>query len=63
MEKHLNRAPELAFEAKPTLAWTSPRLTLLGDVAGMTETGSMVAMEDFIQNSMCFFANMTGNMC
>jgi hypothetical protein len=63
MEKHLQFASDLTFEAKPRLVWTAPRLTLLGDVAGMTETGSMVAMEDFFQNDMCFLANMTGNMC
>jgi len=48
---------------KPRLVYHCPRLTLLGDVASMTETGSMVAMEDFFQNNLCIFANMTGNMC
>ena len=44
-------------------AYQSPRLSLFGDVGSLTETGSMVSMEDFLQNNTCFFANMTGNMC
>jgi len=43
--------------------YRSPKLSLLGDVGSLTETGSMVSMEDFFQNNMCAFANMTGNMC
>jgi hypothetical protein len=43
--------------------YQSPRLSLFGDVGSLTETGSMVSMEDFFQNNMCVFANMTGNMC
>jgi hypothetical protein len=63
MEKHLHQVPELTFDEKPRLAWQPPRLTLLGNVASMTESGSMVAMEDAIQNGFCIFRNMTGNMC
>jgi len=47
--------------------YQTPRLTLFGDVGTLTETGSMVSMEDLIQNGMCsnFLGqlNMTGNMC
>lgn len=43
--------------------YQTPRLTLFGDVASLTETGSMVSNEDFFQNGMCFFPNMTGSMC
>lgn len=50
-----------------------PRLSLLGDICSLTETGSMVAMEDGVQNNFCAPAwwpanlggpaNMIGNMC
>jgi hypothetical protein len=43
--------------------YTPPRLSLLGDVGSLTESGSMVSMEDFLQNNMCFLPNMAGNMC
>lgn len=43
--------------------YSRPQLTLLGDVRTLTESGSMVGMEDLIQNGICFFPNMTDNMC
>jgi hypothetical protein len=47
--------------------YQSPRLSLFGDIGTLTETGSMTAMEDFIQNNSCSnflgLLNMTGNMC
>ena len=43
--------------------YSRPQLTLLGDVRTLTESGSMVAQEDFIQNNVCIFPDMTGNMC
>ena len=43
--------------------YSQPQLTLLGDVRTLTESGSMVAMEDLLQNEFCFFPDMTGNMC
>lgn len=43
--------------------YSRPQLTLLGDVRTLTESGSMYAMEDSVQNGFCFFPNMTGNMC
>jgi len=43
--------------------YSRPQLTLLGDVRTLTESGSMVAMEDLLQNEFCFFPDMTGNMC
>lgn len=48
-------------------SYRTPRLSLFGDVGSLTETGSMNAMEDLVQNNMCsnFLGqlNMTGNMC
>lgn len=46
-------------------AYQSPRLSLLGDVASLTEAGSMDAQEDAIQNNSCNGAtlNNMGNMC
>ena len=43
--------------------YQAPRLVVFGNVARLTQTGTMAAMEDFIQNNMCFAANTTGNMC
>ena len=43
--------------------YSRPQLTLLGDVRTLTESGSMVAQEDWLQNGSCFFPDMTGNMC
>ena len=43
--------------------YQAPRLVVFGNVARLTQTGTMAAMEDFIQNNMCFLANTTGNMC
>ena len=43
--------------------YSRPQLTLLGDVRTLTESGSMVAREDFFENMSCFFPNITGNMC
>ena len=43
--------------------YSRPQLTLLGDVRTLTESGSMVAQEDWLQNEICFFPDMTGNMC
>lgn len=43
--------------------YSRPQLTLLGDVRTLTESGSMYATEDSVQNGFCFFPNMTGNMC
>ena len=62
----LNHHAELPSAEPMTRArrtYTQPQLTLLGDVRTLTESGSMVAMEDFIQNNMCFWPNRTGNMC
>ena len=43
--------------------YQAPRLVVFGNVARLTQTGTMAAMEDFLQNNMCLFANTTGNMC
>ena len=43
--------------------YQAPRLVVFGNVARLTQTGTMAGMEDFLQNNSCFFPNMTGNMC
>ena len=43
-------------------AWHSPRLTVLGDVGSLTETGSMTGMES-PQNSCIASVNTTENSC
>ena len=43
--------------------YSRPQLTLLGDVRTLTESGSMVAKEDLLQNGICIFPDETGNMC
>jgi len=44
--------------------YSRPQLTLLGDVRTLTESGSMVGMEDLYQNGVCWNpVNTTGNMC
>jgi hypothetical protein len=43
--------------------YSRPQLTLLGDVRTLTESGSMLALEDSWQNGACSFPNMWGNMC
>lgn len=64
MEMHAHDETKRLVAAKPRIAYLCPRLTLLGEVADMTETGSMSAREDvLLENGMCFFPNMTGNMC
>lgn len=46
-----------------------PRLSLLRNVCCMTETGSMIGMEDTVENGSCFSlpplfnVNTTFNMC
>lgn len=48
-------------------AYQSPRLSMLGDIGSLTETGSMIGMEDGLENMSCNGAvapiNMTFNMC
>lgn len=56
--------PAVGATALPSARiWQRPRLSVLGEVGSLTESGSMAAMEDLIQNGMCFFPNSTGNMC
>jgi hypothetical protein len=43
--------------------YQAPRLVVFGNVARLTQTGTMAAQEDIIQNNSCRFPNMTGNMC
>lgn len=61
-ERLLLRTAEVAQRA-----YQSPRLSMLGDVGSLTETGSMLGMEDGVQNNMCNGnvapINMTFNMC
>ena len=48
-------------------AYQPPRLSILGDVDSLTETGSQVGMEDGSQNGSCSPiiapVNTTFNMC
>lgn len=49
-------------------AYHSPRLSLLGDVCNLTETGSMNGMEDSWENGICMLfglgtQNTIYNMC
>ena len=51
-------------------AWNAPRLSVLGEVCSLTESGSKHGMEDLIENNMCVFrvlgvpvGNTTYNMC
>lgn len=42
--------------------WRSPRLTVLGDIGSLTETGSMMSMES--PQDLCIDSiNATGNTC
>ena len=44
--------------------YQTPRLTVFGNVASLTETGSINGMEDNNQNNMCRgLINTTYNMC
>ena len=47
--------------------YQTPRLTVFGSVASLTETGSMAGMEDGWQNGFCSdiiaMINTTYNMC
>lgn len=60
----INSETEIAAadgDARPP--YQAPRLIVFGNVARLTQSGTMAAQEDFFQNNMCFLANMTGNMC
>ena len=59
--------PQLKSQAERR-AYQSPRLSVLGDVCQLTETGSRDGMEDWVQNNVCMLwglgeVNMTYNMC
>ena len=59
--------PQLKSQAERR-AYQSPRLSVLGDVCQLTETGSRDGMEDWVQNNVCMLGgigvtNMTYNMC
>ena len=43
-------------------AWSQPRLSVLGEVCSLTETGSMMSNESPI-NWCLLQINMTGNTC
>ena len=43
-------------------AWSQPRLSVLGEVSSLTETGSMISNESPL--NWCWIdINMTGNTC
>lgn len=43
--------------------YQTPRLVVFGNVGSLTQTGTMAGMEDTWENTVCFRANATGNMC
>ena len=43
--------------------YQAPRLVEFGNVARLTQAGTMAQQEDLIQNGWCVFPNATGNMC
>ena len=43
--------------------YQAPRLVEFGNVARLTQAGTMAQQEDSIQNGWCWFPNATGNMC
>ena len=58
------------LRSQASRAWSQPRLSVLGAVCGLTETGSRNGMEDGYQNDFCNPlpigggpANMIYNMC
>ena len=43
-------------------AWSQPRMSVLGEVSSLTETGSMISNESPL-NWCLWDINMTGNTC
>ena len=43
--------------------YQAPRLVEFGNVARLTQAGTMAQQEDLIQNGWCVFPNASGNMC
>ena len=43
-------------------AWSQPRMSVLGEVSSLTETGSMISNES-PYNLCLIYINMTGNTC
>ena len=62
-EKINNESEIVAADSDARQPYQAPRLVVFGNVARLTQTGTMASQEDFFQNNMCFAANMTGNMC
>ncbi len=63
-EEKINNESEIAAaDGDARQPYQAPRLVVFGNVARLTQTGTMAAQEDILQNNMCFFANTTGNMC
>lgn len=68
MSDQISVSPLRVIESERRSCYQSPRLSLLGDVCSLTETGSMNGMEDLVQNGVCMLfgigeVNMTFNMC
>ena len=68
MIEHIFAKNERVAVVAERSAYQSPRLSLLGNVCSLTETGSMEGMEDWVENGTCMLfgigvVNMTYNMC
>ena len=50
------------LRSQASRAWSQPRLSVLGEVCSLTETGSMMSNESPI-NWCLLQINMTGNTC
>ena len=50
------------LRSQASRAWSQPRLSVLGEVSSLTETGSMISNES--PYNLCWIGiNMTGNTC
>ena len=56
------KSDTLALNVAPRLAYVSPKLSLLGDLCGLTETGSGANVENDDNMGGCV-ANATMQMC
>ena len=49
------------LRSQASRAWSQPRMSVLGEVSSLTETGSMISNESPL--NWCWIDNMTGNTC
>ena len=62
-EKINNESEIVAADSDARQPYQAPRLVEFGNVARLTQAGTMAQQEDSIQNGWCLFPNATGNMC